>query len=169
MVGFSIITFGVTSGLLSLASAQLAKFIPFYLMFIFSGAVNVGLLMFLIVWKDTLNYISIFSFVVCWGAADAVWNTITASGCCLQMHVVSASLLVLHVYFAFLCCMFILLSYVACLFCFLMLHVCCCMFVVACLLLHVCCCMFVVACLLLHVCCCMFVVTCLVLHVCKPD
>ena len=134
MVGFSIITFGVASGLLSLASAQLAKFIPFYLMFMFSGAVNVGLLVFLIVWKDTLNYISIFTFIVCWGAADAVWNTIIASGCCLQMHVVSASLIVLHV--------------------------CCGMFVVACLLWHVCCGMFVVACSLLH---------CLVLHVCKSD
>lgn len=80
-VGFTLIALGLSSGFTSALYGKLAKFIPRLFIFLFGGLLNIGLLVFLVLWVPVPSYVFIFLFAVLWGAADGVWNTMTTSEC----------------------------------------------------------------------------------------
>ena len=45
----------------------------------FGGLINIGLLIFFVLWTPYPTYVAVFLFVFFWGVADAVWNAMTAS------------------------------------------------------------------------------------------
>ena len=77
---------------------QLVKCIPRYSLFVFGGLINIGLLIFLVLWTPYPTYVAVFLFVFFWGVADAVWNAMTASK---LHHMGKAGLLVVVVLFCF--------------------------------------------------------------------
>ena len=79
-VGFTLIVFGVTSAVSSVVCGKIVKFIPILCIFFFGGVINIALLLFLLLWTPpSPSYPAIFLFGFLWGAADGMWNTMTAS------------------------------------------------------------------------------------------
>lgn len=78
-VGFTLVSFGVTSAIMSATYGRIVKYVPRVLIFLIGGILNLTLLIFLLLWTPTPSYLVIYVFAMLWGAADAVWNTMTAS------------------------------------------------------------------------------------------
>jgi hypothetical protein len=78
-VGFTLISLGIASGIMSVVYGQAVKYIPIVCIYYFGGVINIALLIFLLIWDQVPSYPAIFSFAVLWGAADGVWNTMTTS------------------------------------------------------------------------------------------
>lgn len=78
-VGFTLISLGVTSSITSVVYGKIVKYVPRTLIFLIGGVINITLLTFLLVWTPVPSYLMIFTFAIMWGAADGVWNTMTAS------------------------------------------------------------------------------------------
>ena len=74
-----IIVLGLTSAVMSALVGKLVKYIPRFIFVITAGLINSGLMVFLLLWERTPNYVLIFLFPVGWGLADAIWNTISSS------------------------------------------------------------------------------------------
>ena len=79
LVGFTIMVLGVIGSLSSITYGKIVKWIPRYILFLFGGGINIGLLIFLILWSLSPSYVVIFVFISLWAIADAVWNTMTSS------------------------------------------------------------------------------------------
>ena len=81
-VGFTLIALGLSSGITSMVYGKLVKYVPRLFIFLFGGALDIGLLVFISVWTLQPSYVFIFLFAVLWGAGDGVWNTMTTSESC---------------------------------------------------------------------------------------
>ena len=88
-VGFILMLFGLSSGAICFIYGSIVKYIPEYIVLLLGCVTQVGLIVFLLLWKREPSYAAVIVFVVGWGAADAVWH-ITYSGkahtschCCL--------------------------------------------------------------------------------------
>ena len=79
LVGFAIMVLGIVGALASMTFGKLVKWIPRYILFLFGGGINIGLLIFLILWSLSPSYVVVFVFISLWAVADAVWNTMTSS------------------------------------------------------------------------------------------
>lgn len=86
-VGFTLIPLGISSAIMSVLYGKMVKYVPMLCIFFFGGVLNVALLVFLLLWSPVPSYPAIFSFAVLWGAADGVWNTMTASESEHRLHV----------------------------------------------------------------------------------
>ena len=64
---------------MSVVYGKIVKYVPRVFVFLFAGALNLMLSIFLLFWTPVPSYLVIFMFAVLWGAADGVWNTMTAS------------------------------------------------------------------------------------------
>ena len=78
LIGFTLICLGVTSGVMSYVYVRLLKFIPRFTVVLFGTCLNICFIIVLLVWEREPNYTVIVVFAVCWGAADAVWHTMTS-------------------------------------------------------------------------------------------
>ncbi len=78
-MGFAVVVFGMVSAVASAVFGRLVKWIPRFSLYLFGGSINIGLLIFLILWQLSPSYIVVFVFVAFWGVTDAVWLSLTSS------------------------------------------------------------------------------------------
>ena len=81
-VGFSLMSYGVSSTIGSFATGKLLSYIPRYVMMVLNLLLMLALLIFLLVWNREPSYVVVFLVPILWGICDAVWNTITTSKHC---------------------------------------------------------------------------------------
>ena len=67
---------GIVGALATMTFGKLVKWNPRYILFLFGGVINIGLLIFLILWSLSPSYVVVFVFISLWAVADAVWNTV---------------------------------------------------------------------------------------------
>ena len=79
MVGFVLILLGMSSAATSMAYSRVMKCIPRLAIALFAASLNIGVIIFLLIWERAPSYAVIFSFAVVWGMADAIWNTVPTS------------------------------------------------------------------------------------------
>ncbi len=70
---------------MSIAYGKLVKWIPRYSLFLFGGSINIGLLIFLTIWRLSPSYLVVFLFVALWALADSVWHTMSSSERCIVL------------------------------------------------------------------------------------
>ena len=78
-VGFTLMVLGATSAIMSMVYGETMKYISPFVIVLFGATLNVSLILFLLIWERVPSYIVIFAFVIGWGVADAVWNTVNTS------------------------------------------------------------------------------------------
>ena len=79
LVGFTLILFGFCSAATSMAYSKVVKYMPLLAITLFAASLNIGVIIFLLVWERVPSYGVIFSFAIVWGMADAIWNTVPPS------------------------------------------------------------------------------------------
>ncbi len=79
LVGFSVMVLGVIGAVASIIYGKLVKWIPRFSLFLFGGSINIGLLIFLTIWRLSPSYLVVFLFVALWALADSVWLTMSSS------------------------------------------------------------------------------------------
>ncbi|XP_065916825.1 protein unc-93 homolog A-like isoform X2 [Dysidea avara] len=78
-VGFSLMTYGVSSTIGSYSTGKLLSYIPRYVIIVLNLLLMLGLLVFLLLWDREPSYVVVFLVPILWGICDAVWNTTTTS------------------------------------------------------------------------------------------
>ena len=84
-VGFILILFGVSSAAVSSMYGTVVKYIPECLVLLLTGLIDIGLIIFLLVWKREPSYAAVIIFVLGWGVADAIWEVMySGKAVCLE-------------------------------------------------------------------------------------
>ena len=78
-VGFTLLSLGVSSGIMSMVYGRIVKYVPRFAIVLFGTSLNLTFIITLLIWQRVPSYAVIFAFAVGWGVADAVWNTMNAS------------------------------------------------------------------------------------------
>ena len=78
-VGFSLTVFGIFSGLISLVTGRLYKYVPTSLLFYTSITISLAMSFFLIFWKRVPSLIVVFGLSVGWGWVDGACQTLGES------------------------------------------------------------------------------------------
>eukprot|EP00731_Ephydatia_muelleri_P023010 Em0015g593a len=73
-VGFFLILFAVSSAAVSSVCGTIVKYVPECLVLLLAGLIDIGLIIFLLVWKREPSYAAVIIFVIGWGVADAIWE-----------------------------------------------------------------------------------------------
>ena len=78
-VGFTLIVFGVSSAVTSIIYSNMLKCVPRFAIVLFGSFLSGSMLLFMLFWEREPSYYVIFAIAIGWGAADAVWTTMTSS------------------------------------------------------------------------------------------
>ena len=78
-VGFTLITLGLSSSIMSIVYSRCLKCLPRFLIILFGVILSSSMLLFMLFWERGPSYYAIFAIALGWGAADALWNTMPAS------------------------------------------------------------------------------------------
>ena len=72
---------GIVGGISSVVYGKLVKWVPRFSIYLVAGSINVGCLLFLLLWSLQPSYLVVFAFIALWAVADAVWLSMTTSEC----------------------------------------------------------------------------------------
>ena len=78
-VGFSLTVFGIFSGIVSLVTGRLYKYVPTALLLYTSIAVSISMSLFLIFWERVPSFAVVFVLAMGWGWVDGAWQTLGES------------------------------------------------------------------------------------------
>ena len=85
-------TFGIGGALTAFAAGSVVKYIPQYFIVYTFMAINLGIVIFLILWDREPSYVASFLILFGWGACEGIWNSIppselnalSAINCCMS-------------------------------------------------------------------------------------
>ena len=80
-VGFSLMCFGVSSGIGSLFIGKILSYVPRFAIMLLNLLLMLSLMIFLLVWDREPSYAVVFIVPILWGICDSIWNTVTTSEC----------------------------------------------------------------------------------------
>lgn len=72
-------TFGVGSGIAAVLCGRVVKLIPQYAIVYTVYLINVGLVVFMLLWDTEPSYVAVFVTFFAWGICDGLWNSIPPS------------------------------------------------------------------------------------------
>ena len=78
-VGFSLMCFGVSSGVGSLVTGRILSHVPRFVIMLLNLLLMLSLMIFLLLWDREPSYAVVFIVPILWGICDSIWNTVTTS------------------------------------------------------------------------------------------
>jgi hypothetical protein len=78
-IGVSQITFGIFSAMTAIINGRLVKCVPQYVMIYAVTCVNIGIVIFVLLWERTPSFPIIFLIIASWGICDGIWNSVPPS------------------------------------------------------------------------------------------
>ena len=78
-IGFCQISFGIGSAVSAFLNGFLARFIPQYILVYIGALVNIGTVIFLLVWERQPNYYIVFIVLLLWGYCEGLWSSVPPS------------------------------------------------------------------------------------------
>eukprot|EP00731_Ephydatia_muelleri_P023228 Em0015g811a len=78
-VGFVLMVLGLSNALTSGVVGIIVKYVPRLVIVLIATSINVGLIMFLLLWERIPSYLMAFLFAIGWGFTGGVWNTLSSS------------------------------------------------------------------------------------------
>lgn len=78
-VGFVLMVLGLCNAVTSGVVGKIVKYIPRWVIVLIATLLNVGLIVFLLLWERTPSHLMAFLFAVGWGSASGIWNTMSSS------------------------------------------------------------------------------------------
>ena len=70
---------GLSNALTSGVVGKIVKYVPRLVIVLIATSINVGLIMFLLLWERIPSYLMAFLFAIGWGFTGGVWNTLSSS------------------------------------------------------------------------------------------
>ena len=78
-IGFTQMAFGLGAALTAFTAGRLVKYIPQYFIVYIFIAINLGIVIFLILWDREPSYVASFLILFGWGTCEGIWNSIPPS------------------------------------------------------------------------------------------
>ena len=78
-VGLGQMTFGIFSAFTAVLNGRLVKIVPQYIMVYITILINIGLIVFFLIWERRPSFPAVFLGLTVWGMCDGIWNSVPNS------------------------------------------------------------------------------------------